>query len=272
VHPGPFPDSFAESFAESWVRRYGSLPSTPVEVLAPFLAHRSVRKYTGEPIPTDVLHALMAAAQSASTSSNLQLWSAVRVTDPDLRKRMAELCGNQRQVETCAEFFAFLADHHRLREAARAQGIEPDALGACEFYTMAVVDAALAAERMVCAAEAVGIGICYIGSLRNDPQGVAEALALPTGTFGLFGLCLGYPQPGPEVKPRLAPTSVFFENRYGEADTAEYDARMAEFYAAQGMNVDEPWSMRSGKRATPPALGGREGQLEWLRAYGFLAS
>ena len=242
-----------------------------MEALAPFLAHRSVRKYTGEAIPADFLQALMAAAQSASTSSNLQLWSAIRVTDPDLRKRMAALCGNQRQVETCAEFFAFIADHHRLRKAAQKHGIEPDALDYCEFYTMAIVDAALAAERMVCAAESAGLGICYIGGLRNKPREVAETLNLPSGTFGVFGLCLGYPQPGAEVKPRLSPTSVFFENQYGEADTAEYDARMAEFYATQNMNVNQAWSARSGERAQSESLTGRDGQLPWLREMGFLA-
>ena len=73
-------------------------------------------------------------------------------------------------------FFAFLIDHYRLRRCAALVGEECRGLDFNEFYTMAVVDASLAAERMVCAAEAVGLGICYIGALRNDPYAVAELL------------------------------------------------------------------------------------------------
>jgi len=82
---------------------------------------------------------------------------------------------------------------------------------------MAVIDAALAAERLVCAAESLGIGICYIGALRNDPDGVRAFFGLPEGVFGVFGLCLGWPAKGveAEIKPRLAQEAVWFRETYG---------------------------------------------------------
>lgn len=137
---------------------------------------------------------------------------------------------------------------------------------------MALVDAALAAERMVCAAESMGLAICYIGALRNDPEGVRRLLELPEGTFGIFGLCLGWPaeDAGAEIKPRLSPDAVWHREIYRrEVPIAEYDERMRAFYERERMRRDVTWSMRSGRRVDEHHLTGREVLKEWLSAQGF---
>ena len=212
---------------------------------------------------------LVAAAQSASTSSNLQLWSVVSVQDPGRRADITRLCGDQDQVREAPWFLAFLADHHRLRFAAARRGEACEGLGYEEFLLMATVDAALASERLVCAAESLGIGSCYIGGLRNDPEGVRDLLGLPDGVFGLFGLCLGYPKSEASVKPRLAQRAVWFRERYDPApDTDEYDARMRSFYEAEGMRGDRTWAARSGGRVDRHHLTGREILKGWLARIG----
>ncbi|MEZ5162836.1 MAG: nitroreductase family protein [Fimbriimonadaceae bacterium] len=138
---------------------------------------------------------------------------------------------------------------------------------------MATIDAALAAERMVCAAESLGIASCYIGALRNDPEGVRDLLGLPSQTYGLFGLCLGYPAEDAkaEVKPRLKQSSIWFREKYDEnPDIAEYNARMKEFYETQGMSGDVDWSMRSGRRVDGNHMSGRDTMLDFVREQGFL--
>jgi len=264
---------FDESFAEAWRQRYGTDPDFDLPQVAHFLAHRSVRKYSEREVPESTVAALVAAAQSAATSSNLQLWSVVSVQDPARREAMAALCDNQAQVRNAPWFLAFLTDHHRLRRAAEAVSEAANGLDYLEFFAMACVDAGLAAERMVCAAEALGLSICYIGALRNDPQGVADLLELPDGVFGLFGLCIGYPAEGvtAEIKPRLAQSAVWFRETYdAQVDVAEYDERMRAFYEAQRMKGDVTWSMRSGRRADEQHLTGRQVLLEWLRSRGMV--
>ena len=262
-----------EEYAEtSWRLRFGpdEAPDS-AQAIARFLTHRSVRHYSDEPVSEDCIASLIGAAQSAATSSNLQLWSVVSVQDAARREEMAMLCGNQSQVREAAWYLCFLADHHRIRRAARQAGETGEGLDYNEFFTMAVVDVALAAERLVCAAEAVGLGICYIGGLRNDPAEVARVLQLPEGVFGVFGLCIGWPDEtrAAEIKPRLAPESVWFRERYdANPDIAEYDSRMAEFYAAQNMKGDMTWSMRSGKRVGLTQLSGREVLKPWLNENG----
>lgn len=167
--------------------RYGERVTEIPDAIAPFLQHRSIRKFKSDPIPDAMMLGLIAAAQSASTSSNLQLWTAISVDEPARREQIAQLCGNQNQVRQAARFLAFFADHHRILEAAMAVG-EPCA-GADfeEFYIMAIIDAALAAERLVCAAESLGLGICYIGALRNDPPAVQALLNTPNQTVACLG-------------------------------------------------------------------------------------
>lgn len=263
---------FDETPAQAWDLRFGTAaPELPE--MGKFLNHRSVRKFKDEPIPEDLMQGLIAAGQSAATSSNLQLWSAIAVRSPDRREEIAKLCADQHQVRGCAEFLCFFADHYRLRMAAAEVGEEAEGLEFAEFYTMATIDASLAAERIVCAAESVGLGICYIGALRNDPDGVKAFFDLPEGVFGLFGLCLGWPEEPmrSQIKPRLHPSSVYFEERYPkDVDVSEYDRRMTAFYESQKMKGDVNWSMRSGRRVDAHHMTGREGQLAWLQAHGFL--
>lgn len=261
---------FVESAAESWQRRYGTSGPGDIEPFAPLLRHRSVRRYEDRPIESGVLRGLIAAAQSASTSSNLQLWSAIRITDSQIRSEIAVLCADQKQVHRAPEFLAFIADHRRLQVAANKVGEKGEGLDYAEFFIMACIDAALAAERMVCAAEVVGIGCCYIGALRNGAEGVKSLLNLPDCTAPLFGLCLGYPRGEAAIKPRLGQDTVVFENRYpDEPGIGDFDERMAEFYKEQQMPGDTTWSKRSGKRVDNNHLTGREALKPWLESQGF---
>lgn len=263
---------FQENFGEAWRLRFGEMTETEFPEITPFLTHRSVRNYSEREVPESLISGLVGAAQSAATSSNLQLWSCISVQNPEKRSHLAELTGNP-HVKDAAWFFAFLADHHRLRTIGEKKGIETKGLNYVEFFTMAVIDATLAAERMVCAAEAVGLGICYIGGLRNNPEAIKQALNLPTGTFGIFGLCLGWPaeHAKAEIKPRIHSNSVWFREEYPSGvSVEEYDERAKAFFESQGMSADASWSEKSSRRVDEKKLGSRQNQLEWLRSQGFL--
>ncbi len=231
-----------------------------------------MRNYLDLPIAEETISHLIGCAQSAATSSNLQLWSVISVQDPTRREQLAQLCGDQHQIREAAWYLTFFADIDRIRRISAKVGEEAKGLDYVEFFTMAVIDAALAAERLVCAAEAMGLGICYIGGLRNNPEEVKRTLNLPSGTFGVFGLCLGWPDPAhsASIKPRLAQENVWFREQYpAEHDVAEYDDRMVEFYKSQKMNAGLNWSMRSARRVGEGQLTGREVLKKWLEQQGF---
>jgi nitroreductase len=220
---------------------------------------------------------LVAAAQSAASSSNLQLWSVIAVEDAERRRRLAKVAGGQAHVQQSALFLVWLADLNRATTLARNLGVEPEGLEYFEMFLMASVDASLAAQSAVVAAEAQGLGSVCIGALRNRPEEVAEILALPPRVFALFGLCVGYPDTSvaTAVKPRLPQSVVLSKNAYAPVNqdaVRRYDQVMTDFYTEQGMDVPVGgWSVHStGRVRSAASLNGRHRLLEALRNLGFL--
>jgi len=243
--------------------------------LTTLLSHRSVRAYLPNPLPTGTLETLIAAAQSAATSSNLQTWSVVAVTDPEKKQRLAQLAGNQVHIQQVPLFLVWLADLARLARIAEQRGLPHDGLNYLEMFLTAAIDASLAAQNAVIAAESLGLSTVYIGAMRNQPEAVAAELGLPQQVFAVFGLCVGYADlsRAPEVKPRLAQTAVLHRETYNpNQDEAidDYNDIMAAFYATQNMNVKGDWSQHSSDRiANKEALRNRAHLYEILNRLGF---
>ncbi len=241
------------SKTQALARRYGAdaVPAAGPwnQHLDLLLSHRSVRGYRGDALPEGTLETLVAAAQSAATSSNLQTWSVVAVTDPAAKAVLAKVANNQKHIEQCPLFLVWLADISRNQRLAAEENTDLVAAGYLETFLVAAIDAALAAQNATVAAESLGLSTVYIGALRNDPLAVKELLGLPDGTMGVFGLCVGYaaPEAANEVKPRLPQPAVLYRGVYGNPDEpalrAGYDARMAAFSRRHEMTQDT-WTKR----------------------------
>ncbi|MHA7685581.1 NADPH-dependent oxidoreductase [Cupriavidus sp. PET2-C1] len=265
--------------------RYGEkkvdgVSNTPaVEALNPvletILAHRSVRAFLPETLPAGTLELLIGAAQSAPSSSNLQTWSVIAIGDEGRRRRLSALAGNQAQVREAPLVLAWLADLSRLRGIADHRDEQAEGLRYLDTFLMAVIDAALAAQNVVTAAESLGLGTVYIGALRNQPEAVARELNTGTSVFPVFGLCIGFPdlaRPA-AVKPRLSQRTVLYREQYTPAsareEVAAYDEVMKAFYGSQQLPPDA-WSAHSVARLRgPDSLKGRDRLREALAGQGF---
>jgi len=273
-------DSLAPPSAktDSLGRRYGgTLPAAGPwnEVIASLLEHRSVRAYRPDALPTGTLETLIAAASSAATSSNMQWWSAIAVTDAAVKKELASIAGNQKHIEQCPLFIAWVADMARNQRISDAEKVTFEAMPWVETFMVACIDAALAAQNAVVAAESLGLGTVYIGAMRNDPARVAALLGLPQQAVVVFGLCVGYADPAAkaEVKPRLPQSTVLHHGRYGAAgeaaDRTAYDAEMSAFSARNEMAATT-WTQRVINRLGPiKSMNGRERLRSVLAKLGF---
>ena len=234
------------------------------------LSHRSIRKFTERPVSDDLLERILRAGQSAASSSFVQAYSLIRISDSQKRSTLVELAGSQKYIGTCAEFFVCCADLARNHSLCSdgSKGSEPNH---AEQLIVATVDVALMAQNMVVAAESEGLGICYIGGVRNNIQAVSDLLELPEFVYPVFGLCLGYPAQDPEPKPRLPKSVWLMENAYREADEndiREYDEVIKNYYAARSSNKKQStWTEElKGHFSTKV----RPHMLSFLQSKGFL--
>jgi nitroreductase len=141
------------------------------EHIALLLSHRSIRGYRPDALPPGTLETLVAAAQSAATSSNLQTWSVVAVTDAGKKATLARLAANQKHIEQCPLFLVWIADLSRNRRLAEEEGVTLETLPYQETFLVAAIDATLAAQNATVAAESLGLSTVYIGALRNPATG-----------------------------------------------------------------------------------------------------
>lgn len=210
------------------------------ETIRNIMAHRSIRKYTSEPIAEDIMQTLFAAAGMAPSSVHMQAYSIIRIRDAALREKLGEL-GGQRCVTDGAELLLFVLDLHRSERLAAGGEEAFTAAGDYYSFQQAMLDTVLAAQNLSLAAESLGIGTVYLGTLTQPAQEVIELLELPQLTFPVVGLSLGWPAEDPEVKPRLPEAAVVFTDRYRDTDTyrellADYNSQMADYYATRTDN------------------------------------
>ncbi len=200
-------------------------------------AHRSIRKYTAEPVPDADLQTAVEAAQQAATSANIQVYSVIRVTKTETRQKLVELTGGQEKVAQAGTFLVICGDmrrHALLAEAASAACREN-----LESFLLCAVDASLFAQNLALAVESLGWGTCFIGGLRNDLHAVGELLDLPKGVYPFFGLCIGRADESPWQRPRLPIEAVLFDDQYPDdaamlAMMRAYDDDMAVYYEKRG--------------------------------------
>ncbi|PPI88967.1 oxygen-insensitive NADPH nitroreductase [Candidatus Pantoea edessiphila] len=181
--------------------------------------HRSIRSFTNQDISKEQCRQIIAAAQSASTSSFLQCYSIIRITDSCLRSKLAILSGNQQWIIKSPEFWVFCADFNRhLQIAYNAK------LGYIEQLIIGCIDTAMMAQNAILAAESMNLGGVFIGGIRNNIKKVVELLNIPKFVLPLFGLCLGYPKNNiPNIKPRIPQEAIVHENCYYTTNQKVFD-------------------------------------------------
>ena len=225
----------------------------------------SVRAYEDRPVADEIVDAVLKAAFRAPTSSNIQAYSVIKVRDPDIRGKLADIAAGQAHVRNAPVFLAFLADLTRLETALEKAGhdLGPTNL---EMGLVSSIDASLVGMSAYLAAESLGLQGVMIGAIRNDVVETARVLELPKRVYCVFGMCLGWPAEAPKQKPRMDFGAMVHDDRYGatrggksgEESLGVYDAALAEHYRAIGKETtDESWTNEIGGKFHPqprPAL------------------
>ncbi|MDH3738205.1 MAG: nitroreductase family protein [Alphaproteobacteria bacterium] len=275
------------SLDAAYQTRFGFAAPTPidaelaalaeVEALSRILARRSYRRFTDQPVSEALRTALLACAQSAPAKSDLQQYSILDLHDPAKKAALAELCDTAWMADAPV-LLVFCGDVRRSRRVCTMRGHEY-AQNTLDSFMNAAVDAALAMQAMILAADAAGLGSCCISQVRKRLPEVAELLGLPNGVFPIAGFAAGWPDEARDVTRRLPPQVVVHRDAYDDADLeAEIDAYDQRRHAARPLgNQINPekfgtaafygWSENAARRlAQSSDLGGLR---EFLQSRGF---
>ena len=202
------------------------------ETIASQLAHRTIRAYKDQPLTEAEVTTLMDVARHTATSSFLQACTILHITDPQVRETIGTASGQPYVGGTKGDLFIFVADLYRNSRIRAEQGVSSEALGSINLFLTALEDALLAAQNVVVAAESMGLGTVYLGSILADPRPVVKVLEL---TFPVLGLLVGHPDQEPGQKPRMPLSVVTAKNTYPRVESysetlADYDREVTEYY------------------------------------------
>ena len=198
------------------------------------------------------------------------------VQDEERRRALQELTGANDFINEAPVFLVFLADLSRQGAIAAELSVPAAGLEYQEALLVATVDAALAAQNAVVAAESLGLGTCYVGGIRTHVLEVARLLQLPRFCYPVVGMALGHPAadaPG-GVRPRLPLDAVRHFETYDEnaslggvCDLEDANAR----YMATWGKPDASWMQGAARRwQDESGLGGRADNRAKIAELGFL--
>ena len=245
-------------------------------ILESLFKHKSIRKYKDQPLEDEKLQLIIKAAQAAPNWCNGQQVSIIVVKDKELREKIKACCWGQPYITTCSAFLVFCADFYRISLAFEKAGKTKEDfekyMSNIDTLIIGSHDVGIALQNATVAAESMGLGMCDIGAIRSKSLVVTKLLNLPKYCIPLVGLCIGYPDDDPGLKPRIPSKGMCFENKYSvenaKAGLEEYDAIYQKYLAGRDKNArDSNWSKSIAGAYTSFSID--EG-IELLKQQGFI--
>lgn len=220
------------------------------ETIGLLLNHVSIRRYKNEKIKSEVTDTIIKCAQMAPTSSHFQAYTIIDVRDQSKKDFLSEVAGEQRWVKEAPLVLLFCIDLRRGKKYF--EDTDKEVFSNTECYTVGVVDAALAMQKALIAAQSMGLGGVVVGGIRNDVEGVWKKFELPDMVAPLFLLCLGYPDDNPEIKPRLPQEEIhkidFYDDSQQDKLISEYNDTVKEYYIKRSDGrIKDTWTERCGR-------------------------
>jgi len=199
------------------------------ETIRLLLGRSSSRKFLDKQVPADIMHTLLSAGVHAPTGGNLQPYSIIKIEDPEVRKRLAELNLSQPYIEAAPVSLLFCIDWRRLKRWADLEVAPFGATSSFRHFWISFQDTVIAAQNISTAADALGLGSVYIGTVLECFREIRNMFELPDGVFPVVLLCIGYPEKRAEPRNKLPVEVVVHNEKYREIP----DGDLLEAYRAK---------------------------------------
>ncbi|MBN1936904.1 MAG: nitroreductase family protein [Anaerolineae bacterium] len=198
----------------------------------------SCRAFVDDPIPPDVLRQVIEAGLHAPTGGNLQPYSIIQIERTETRQWLRERCG-QGFIENAPASLLFCLDFRRLKRWAELRDAPFTATRSFRHFWISFQDTLICAQNICTAADVMGLGSVYIGTVLEFFDELRDRLALPDGVFPVVLLCLGYPRTAPKVQPKLGIDIVVHVEQYRDLSDQDLLAAFEAKYSSRRVESTE---------------------------------
>jgi len=205
----------------------------PNDTIRLLLERASCRSFSDREIPEDVMNYILEAGLHAPSGGNLQPYSIIKIQDKEMKRKLAELNENQNFIADAPVNLLFCIDWHRLERWAELEAAPFTATSSFRHFWISFQDTIICAQNICTAADAMGLGSVYVGTVIDCLRELKELLELPDGVFPVVLLSLGYPKSPMKQRRKLGIEAVVHDEKYQELP----DDRLVELFEEKYPNV-----------------------------------
>ncbi|MDR1847762.1 MAG: nitroreductase family protein [Bacteroidales bacterium] len=193
------------------------------------LNRRTIRKYSNKIIDDKTIATILEAGIRSSNCGNMQIYSIIVTRDEQRKKELAKFHFNQSMVSEAPVVLTICADVNRFAKWCKKRNAVTDAYSNFLWFNIGTVDATIVTQTMCIAAEAMGLGICYLGTVTYMAKEIADFLKLPKGVIPITTITMGYPAENPLLTERLAVNAVVHNETYKDYTEEDIEQIYGEF-------------------------------------------
>lgn len=211
----------------------------PNDTIRLMLERGSVRNFEDRPIPPEIIRQVLEAGTHAATGGNLQPYSIIQFEDQEVKQKVADLCGGQQFIAQAPVNLLFCIDLHRLDRWAVLQVAPFTATQSFRHFWVSFQDTIICAQSVCTAADAMGLGSCYVASILECFPELITMFELPKGVFPVVLVSLGYPKMRPKIARKLGPEIVVHHEKYHDPEDGDLLAAFEAKYPGYRLEVNE---------------------------------
>jgi nitroreductase len=211
------------------------LTEYPNHTLELLIERSSCRAFTDKKIPAEVLEMILEAGVHAASGGNLQPFTIIKIEDNLTKQRLVELNENQTFIAHAPVNLLFCIDWCRLKRWAELEAAPFAASSSFRHFWISFQDTIIAAQNICSAADSLGLGSVYVGTVLECFRELRDMFELPKGVFPVVLLSLGYPKSRPAPKSKLAMNMLVHNERYQQST----DEDLLEAFKAKYPDMDK---------------------------------
>jgi len=231
------------------------------------LSRTSIRRFRKDPVGEDTLKRILLVGQRAPSPGGFQAYSLVIVDDAQKLSKIGDAT-RQKFIAKAPVFVLVCVDIRRFRMMLDRLGHDYHLKHSEGLYAklFSIVEASMVAQNIATAALLMGLGSCFVGAVFYAMKDVSEVLDLPEGVIPLLGVCLGYPEESPPLRPRWPLEIVVHRNKYREVTTEQVDNYLS--LADEAMKREKYYQKYSKRETTyTEHLKWKTQATEWIREH-----